>query len=68
MDKSKELGNKLMNNDQKKKVDQAQQAYKATAVTSKLVSENKEAVLMLGTLAGKGEETKAMISTSEIIN
>lgn len=38
------------------------------AATSKIVSQNKEAVQFMGNIAGKGEETKMFISTSEIIN
>lgn len=57
-----------MNPEQKQKVEQAKMAYNTAAVTSKFVSENKETVQWMGQIAGKDEETKAMISTSEIIH
>lgn len=44
MDKTKQLAGKLMNDDQKSKVENAKKAYDTAAVTSKFVSENKEAV------------------------
>ncbi len=44
VDKAKTLATGLMNDDQKKKVDNAKKAYDTAAVTSKFVAENKEAV------------------------
>ena len=57
-----------MNDEQKKKVENAQKSYKGVAASSKFISQNKKAVGFLGKLTGYEEETKNAIRSAEVIN